>query len=88
MTIVRKCLEVYCNTFPLNQHSLKMALLLTFVMIMAVSRLNLNKYKYSNRKRWSKSCSNSGTIKYLNNFWRTLEMLLINSDINVFSNLV
>ena len=37
----------------------------------------------ANKKQWHKRCWNNGSLKNLSNFWRTLEMALINCEISL-----
>ena len=37
-------------------------------------------------KRWHKRCCNNYTSNYLSNFWRTLEMPLMNCEISLMLN--
>ena len=58
-----------------------MVLLLIFLQI-PVLRLNLKQNSGQNRKWWYKNVKIRVPLKYLSNFWRTLEMPLINCEIN------
>ena len=59
-----------------------MVLLLIFLQI-PVLRLNLKQNSGQNRKWWYKNVKIRVPLKYLSNFWRTLEMPLINCEINL-----
>ena len=71
---IQKHLEVHGNTIEMNQLCIIMALLLIFQMILIVLRLNLNK----------ETGQTENYLKCLSNFWKTLEMPLINCEINIF----
>ena len=55
------------------------------LMILIVLHLNLNK-KITGQigNDGSKDVQVTVTLKYLNNFWQTLEMSYINCEINIF----
>ena len=59
-----------------------MVLLLIFLQI-PVLRLNLKQNSGQNRKWWYKNVKIRVPLKYLSNFWRTLEMPLINCEISL-----
>ena len=55
------------------------------LMILIVLHLNLNKKITGQIKNdGSKDVQVTVTLKYLNNFWQTLEMSYINCEINIF----
>ena len=61
-----------------------MQLLILLVIIIIVDRLNINKKKTGvTDAHGTKNPEIIVPLKYLSNFWRTLEMPLINCEINL-----
>ena len=82
-----KHLVVYINTIDLNHFQIIMMLLLIFIfllIIITVLRLNVKQKKACRTEiDGTKNFKTRVPLKYLSNFWITLEMPLTNQEINL-----
>ena len=76
--------DVYSNTIEMNHFQMLMALLLIFLLlIITVLRLCKQKITGETADGGTKNVGNMVPLKYLSNSWGTLEMPLINCEINL-----